>query len=57
MLAEILMLRVEAATREAARNETQYVPVTLPAVPSARMPDAFDMRERPKKGPAASKRD
>ena len=57
MLAEIFMLRVEAATREAARNETRFVPVTLPAVPSAPMPDAFDLRERPKKSPAASKRD
>jgi hypothetical protein len=31
MLAEIFMLRVETATREAAKDAARFVPITLPA--------------------------
>jgi hypothetical protein len=34
MLAEIFMLRVETATREAAKDQTRFVPITLPAAPA-----------------------
>ena len=35
MLAEIFMLRVETATREAAKDAARFVPITLPATPTA----------------------
>ena len=38
MLAEIFMLRVETATREAAKDAARFVPITLPAAPSTQTP-------------------
>jgi hypothetical protein len=38
MLAEIFMLRVETATREAAKDAARFVPITLPAAASTQMP-------------------
>ena len=35
MLAEIFMLCVEAARREASNDAPQFVPITLPAAPPA----------------------
>ena len=34
MLAEIFMLRVETATREAAKDAARFVPITLPTAPT-----------------------
>ena len=34
MLAEIFMLRVETATREAAKDAARFVPITLPTAPA-----------------------
>jgi hypothetical protein len=35
MLAEIFMLRAETAAREAAKDAARFVPITLPATPTA----------------------
>ena len=35
MLAEIFMLRVETATREAAKDQARFVPIMLLATPTA----------------------